>query len=714
MKKVTVLLLALFVGISTICEAQKKFSYDNIASGTFRSRSVSGIRSMIDGEHYTTMSGGNIVKYSYASGAAVDTIFSAAKNGALKFSSYEFSPNQSKLLLTTNVKSIYRHSFSADYWIYDIASSKLTQLTPDGKEQVASFSPDGSKVAFVRGNNLYYVNLADNKLTQITTDGKFNYILNGIPDWVYEEEYSFSKAYEWSPASDYIAFMRTDEERVKEYNMNMFDNNLYPSVYKFKYPKAGEENSIVTILTYRLSDGTTTPMEIGNPNNQYIPRIMWSPQNQLAIARLNRNQNHFDLLLANPQTGQTSVIYNETNPRYVERIDNQTITFLPDGDRFLVKNESSGNMHLYLYSIKKGKLNAITSGNWDITDLLGVDTQADRVYYLSAETSPLKRNLYSVKLNGKEKKRITSGEGTYRIDFSNGHKYFISHFSNATTPNTVTLHSLDGKLLRTLEDNKELKAKIAEYKVPTKEFFSFTTSEGVKLYGYMIKPNGFDVTKKYPLFMTQYSGPGSQSAADSWSLGWEQALVQDGYVVACVDGRGTGFRGEEFKKCTYKDLGNLEVKDQIEAARYLGSMEFIDPSRIGIYGWSYGGFMALNCIFKGNDVFKTSIAVAPVTSWRYYDTIYTELYNGLPQANPSGYDNNSPLNFTHLLKGKLLLAHGTGDDNVHIQNSYELISALSKNNKPFDLSIYPDRNHGMGQDRDHLMRKCIEFTKANL
>ena len=398
----------------------------------------------------------------------------------------------------------------------------------------------------------------------------------------------------------------------------------------------------------------------------------------------------------------------------MERIDYETVTFLPDGKRYIVKSEKDGYMHLYLYSFEKGELNRITSGEWDVTSMLGLNAEGDRVYFLSCETSPLKRNLYSVKLNGKDKKRLTEGEGTYSIAPSKGFKYFISYFSSATTPNIVTLHKSDGSVVRVLEDNAALRKRLDEYKVPVKEFFTFTTSEGVELNGYMIKPNGFDPSKRYPVFMTQYSGPGSQSVADSWGIGWESVLVQEGYIVACVDGRGTGFRGEEFKKCTYKDLGNLEVKDQIEAARYLGSLDYVDPARIGIYGWSYGGFMALGCILKGNDVFKMAISVAPVTSWRYYDTIYTELYNGLPQENPEGYDNNSPIHFADRLKGKLLIAHGTGDDNVHIQNTYEMVSALTRCNKPFDLMIYPDQNHGMGSGRNHLMRKCIEYVKANL
>lgn len=695
--------------------AQKQFDYKDLTNGIWNAKSVNLGRSMTDGEHYTVKEGTKIEVYSYKTGEKVSTIFdSGMLCPQMDFSSYEFSSDESKLLLTNNIKSIYRHSFTADYWIYDLIKGSLTKLT-NSVAQVATLSPDGQKAAFVRDNNLFWVNLSDMKETQITFDGKFNYVLNGIPDWVYEEEYSFSRAYEWSPESDKIAYYKTNEERVKEYNMTTFKNELYPENYKFKYPKAGEQNSIVSIYVFDLNNKENTKLNIGNEDNQYIPHIEWSslPGN-LAVSRLNRAQNLFELLLIDTNIGKTNIIYSESNPRYVERINGETITFLDDNDKFIVKSEKSGFSHYYLYSISKGELNPITSGNWDVAGLVMVDNKSSKIYFMSSEESPLERNLYSVKLNGKEKTKISKEKGSYSIAPSSGFKYYISFFSSATTPNRVTLHTGDSKLVRTLESNEELKAKIDDYKLPLKEFFTFTTSEGVTLNGYMIKPNGFDSSKEYPLFMTQYSGPGSQSVLNRFSVGWEDVLVQKGYIVACVDGRGTGSRGEEFKKCTYKDLGKYETIDQIEAAKYLGSLPYIDKDRIAIYGWSYGGFMALNCILKGSDVFKVAISVAPVTSWRYYDTIYTELYNGLPQENPDGYDKNSPIFFSENLKGKLLIAHGTGDDNVHIQNSYEMINSLVKAGKEFEMCIYPDQNHGMGSGRNHLMNKCIDFISKNL
>lgn len=714
----SILALFAFALVLSSAEAQKKFTYADISKGLFSAKGVSGLRSMNDGENYTIQKDGKIIKFNYKTGQEVEVIFDAAKMPEkFNFSGYTFSGDEKQIMFSTEIEPIYRHSNRASNYIYNIDTKQLVKLSNDGKQQVATFSPDGTKVAYVRDNNLYWYDVATAKTTQITSDGRFNYILNGIPDWVYEEEYGFARAFEWAPSSDAIAYYRTDEERVKEYHMNMFNNKLYPTVYSFKYPKAGEQNSLVTINVYNLNSQKTTKMDIGKETDIYIPRIKWATNDNLIIFRLNRLQNNLDLLLCNVNSGESKIVYNEVENQYIERVDNQTITFLNDGDRFIIMSERDGNMHLYLYSLKKGFLNTITAGNWEVTSMLGIDEKSSLVYFMSNETSPLRRNLYSIKLNGKDKKRITTLDGSYGINFSKGYKYFISNFSNATTPATVTLHTSDGKLVRTLEDNAKLKAIIADYKVPTKEFFTFKTPEGVELYGYMIKPTDFDPNKEYPLFMTQYSGPGSQSVADNFGMSWEHALVQEGYILACVDGRGTGFRGEDFKKVTYKNLGHYEVLDQIEAAKYLGSQKYIDASRIMIYGWSYGGFMALNCILKGGDVFKAAIAVAPVTSWRYYDTIYTEIYNGLPQDNPDGYDKNSPIHFADQLKGKLLLAHGTGDDNVHIQNSYEMINALVSKGKDFEMYMIPDKNHGMSPGRVYyntLIEKCLDFVRKNL
>ncbi len=704
-------LLTVFFALCTLntitVSARPAFDYSALRDGTFEQKTVSGVRSLSDGERYTTMSDGRVLCFSYRTGEPAGVLFDAsAAEPRIEFTDYVLSADERRLLLTTDVEPIYRHSFTAEYWIYDRQDGSLRRLSQGGPQQQAQFSPDGSRVAFVRGGNLFVADPTAGSERQLTFDGRFNHIINGLPDWVYEEEFSFARAFAWSPDGRKIAYLRFDESRVKQYNMNRFAGGLYPENYTFKYPKAGEQNSVVELYCCDAADGSMVRMDTGEQTDQYIPRLFWTPTGQLGFYRLNRLQNHFEVLLCD-SSGASRVVYDERNDRYVERVDGRTVTFLPDGDRFVVRSERDGFMHLYLYSVSEGLLGRITSVEWEVTELLGIE--GDRVYYLSTETSPLRRDLYTVRLDGRGKRRLTGGDGTYRIAPSRGFRYFISYFSNVRTPNRVTLHRSDGRLVRTLEDNAELRAKLDELQVPVKEFFRFATSEGVELNGYMVRPNGFDSSRRYPVLMTQYSGPGSQQAADRWTIGWEDVLVQQGYIVACVDGRGTGFRGEEFKKCTYGELGKYETVDQIEAARYLASLPYVDPDRIGIYGWSYGGFMALNCILKGNDVFRAAIAVAPVTSWRFYDTIYTEIYNG-----PSGYDDNSPIHFADRLKGKLLIAHGTGDDNVHIQNTYEMITKLVEYDKPFELYVYPDRNHGMGLSRHHLMERCIEFVQRNL
>ncbi|WP_418418888.1 S9 family peptidase, partial [Alistipes ihumii] len=601
--------------------ARPAFDYSALRDGTFEQKTVSGVRSLSDGERYTTMSDGRVLCFSYRTGEPAGVLFDAsAAEPRIEFTDYVLSADERRLLLTTDVEPIYRHSFTAEYWIYDRQDGSLRRLSQGGPQQQAQFSPDGSRVAFVRGGNLFVADPAAGSERQLTFDGRFNHIINGLPDWVYEEEFSFARAFAWSPDGRKIAYLRFDESRVKQYNMNRFAGGLYPENYTFKYPKAGEQNSVVELYCCDAADGSAVRMDTGEQTDQYIPRLFWTPTGQLGFYRLNRLQNHFEVLLCD-SSGASRVVYDERNDRYVERVDGRTVTFLPDGDRFVVRSERDGFMHLYLYSVSEGLLGRITSGEWEVTELLGIE--GDRVYYLSTETSPLRRDLYTVRLDGRGKRRLTGGDGTYRIAPSRGFRYFISYFSNVRTPNRVTLHRSDGRLVRTLEDNAALRTKLDELQVPVKEFFRFATSEGVELNGYMVRPNGFDSSRRYPVLMTQYSGPGSQQAADRWTIGWEDVLVQQGYIVACVDGRGTGFRGEEFKKCTYGELGKYETVDQIEAARYLASLPYVDPDRIGIYGWSYGGFMALNCILKGNDVFRAAIAVAPVTSWRFYDTIYT-------------------------------------------------------------------------------------------
>lgn len=672
-----------------------------------------GVRSMNDGEHYTAQGRDCVIKYRYSDGTVVDTLFSGPSRTSEPRKSwmqgYSLSADESRILLTTDREPVYRHSSKADYWIYDIPSKSLRRLSESGKQQEATFSPDGTKVAFVRENNLFLTDIEKGTETRLTSDGKWGEVINGLPDWVYEEEYSFSRAFEWAPDSKSLAFYRFDESRVKEYSMNMFEGKLYPANYNFKYPKAGEENSVVQLKVYRVDENRMVDVRLDKDPNSYIPRIEWAG-NRLAVHWVNRLQNEYEVWLADAMDGSTSRLYRETDPRYIERIGYETMTFLPENKGFVVKSERDGWMHLYRYDMQGRLVNRVTQGNWEVTAIYGVDAKNGKVYYQSTERGPLGRDVYEVGLNGKGKRQLSETEpGTQSATFSKTFKYYINTFTNTTTPGRrILAETRTKKIIRRQDTPQTMEVK------PVKEFFTFTTSQGVELNGWMIKPQQFDSSQQYPVFMTQYSGPGSQQVANRWGSSWEQNLSFAGYIIVCVDGRGTGYRGAEFKKCTYGDLGRLEVEDQIEAAKYLGTLDYVDAARIGIYGWSYGGFMALNCILKGADVFKLAIAVAPVTSWRYYDTIYTEIYNGLPQDNPKGYDENSPINYADRLKGKLLIAHGTADDNVHIQNTYEMIEALVKAEKDFKMLIYPDKNHGMGSSRNHLTREMMDFVVNNL
>lgn len=693
---------------------------DLMEKGTFSAKSVSGITSMKDGERYTAFDGGSIVAYSYKTGKAVETVVSAEQlqsKGLKRVASYEFSGDEKQLLLFTEKQSIYRRSFTASYYVFNRQTKEVLPLSKNGKQGYATFSPDGTKVAFVRENNLFYADLASGKEVQVTFDGKFNHIINGSTDWVYEEEFGFAKAFAWSPDSKSLAYYRFDESRVKLFNMNKFEGNLYPENYTYKYPKAGEQNSIVSIYCYSLASAKSAKMDVGNEDDQYIARIAWTKDaSKLAMIRLNRLQNKLDILLGNAANGETSVLYSEKNDRYITEVTDSYLTFLDNGSQLIINSEKDGFNHLYLFDMNGKQVRQITKGSWDVADFMGIDQKKGLVYYMAAAKSPMQRELYVTSLKDGKSKLLSANAGTNRVVFSEGFKYYINFFNSTTTPTLITLHKADGKAIRTLEDNADLAKTVGEYNITPKEFFTFVTPEGVTLNGWMIKPVGFDASKKYPVLMTQYSGPGSQEVLDRWGLGWENVLAQKGYLVVCVDGRGTGARGEAFKKQTYAQLGKYEVIDQISAAKYVGTLPYVDKGRIGIWGWSYGGFMSLNAIMQGADVFKMAIAVAPVTNWRFYDSVYTERYNGLPNDNPSGYDDNSPINHVNKLKGKVLIVHGTADDNVHIQNTYELVAKLIQANKQFDMMVYPDKNHSIygGKTRLQLYTKFVDYIEANL
>ena len=687
--------------------------YAEIARLKAMNETVRGIRSMNDGEHYTRLEGNDIRRYAYAEAGAGESLLPTPTPN-LTISDYELSPDERSILIASGRQPIYRHSYTTSYTL--LRDGRLTPILREAEApRDASFSPDGRRIIYSDRNDLYAYDLETRQTHRLTDDGRWNEVINGTTDWVYEEEFGTTKAYAFSPDGSRLAFLRFDESQVPLMEMMRYDGKLYNRAFSFKYPKAGERNSTVELWVVDLATGAKQRLETGPESDQYIPRIGWTPDGRPWYFRLNRRQNTFEMVVCEPHGAQRTV-YEERTQQYVERVDDQTVTFV-DRDRFLVRQEShTGYMHLYLYSLRRGLLEQVTRGEWEVTQVVGTDGK--RVWYLSTETSPLRRNLYSVRLDGNDKQRLTQGEGYYTVAPSAGMRYFITTFSNASTPNLTEVCDAEGRPLRTLADSRALRDELAAQQQPVKEFFRFTTERGDTLNAYRVLPRGFDPAKRYPVLLTQYSGPGSQQVADRWSMDWEDALAEKGYVVVCADGRGTGFRGEKFKKQTYGRLGALEVEDQLSLARYMASQPWIDPARIGIYGWSYGGFMALSCALKGHGLFRMAIAVAPVTSWRYYDTIYTEIYNNLPQFNADGYDKYSPIHFAQMLddrRTRLLIIHGTADDNVHFQNTVEMTRALNRAGKQYDMMVYPDQNHSMMPDAmSHVRQKMIDYTLEHL
>ena len=727
MKYIITLLLSIFLlgfsGLTTVQSQTKKITLKDIYTDSkLYPKRVYGIRSMKNGDYYSVLQNDSINVFKYKNGKYVKTILTASElipegqEENIPLRSYTFSKDESKILIPTETEHIYRYSSQSNFYIWNVKNKTLHQLSENGKQRLASFSPDGTKVVFIRDNNLFIKDLKNNTEKQITNDGLYNNIINGTTDWVYEEEFSFTKAFFWSPDGEKIVFYKFDESDVKEFFFSKY-GDLYPEEYKYKYPKAGEDNSIVNIYTYDIENENIVKMDIGEETDQYIPRIKWTKNsNILSILRMNRLQNKLEILLANPNNGKSEVIYTETNKYYIDITDH--LTFLNDNKHFLFTSEKDGYYHIYLYKMNGELVKQLTKGNWVITSLIGFDEKKKLVYYVSAESSPLNRDLFCIDLEG-NKTKLSSREGTNSARFSSDFKYSINTFSDANTPPIITVNKANGKQLRILENNSNLLKTIKEYNFSKKEFFSFKTSENVKLNAWKILPPDFDKEKKYPVLFTIYGGPGSQTVRNSWGGGdlWEQMLAQKGIIVVSVDNRGTGARGEEFKKMTYLQLGKYETIDQIEAAKYLGSLNYVDANRIGIFGWSYGGYMSTLCMTKGADYFSTGIAVAPVTNWRYYDNIYTERFMRTPQENPDGYDDNSPINHVDKLKGNYLLIHGTADDNVHVQNSIDLITALIAADKQFEMQLYPNSNHGIYTGRNtrmHLYTRMTEFLLKNL
>ena len=734
-KYLLIIALAIVVNAASYAQEKKNFElFDLYERPTLQSKGVRGMNPMRDGNTYGTIEKGEFNIYNYKTGKKVKTLFSFAElipegdTVPIRAYNYILSDDETKALFLTNINYIYRHSFTADYYVYDIKSKHLEPLSTNGSQRLASFSPDGTKVAFMRDNNLFIKDLTTGEEKQFTSDGLYNNIINGAPDWVYEEEFSFSQGFHWSPDGKKIAFYKFDESKVKEFQMEEFEG-LYPEWYSFKYPKAGEDNSIVGVYVYNLENGKTVRMNTGKETDIYLPRMKWTKNpNVVAIQRLNRHQNNLKLVAADATTGKSSVFYDEENQYYIDITDDWT--FLDDGKSFLITSEKSGYNHIYLCKLDGSEEKALTSGKWDVTRIYGFDGK--EIYFQAAKNSPIERQIYAVNLKG-EIREIIGDEGVNRANFSKNFKYFININSTANTPNVYTLYNNKGQVVRVLEDNHELVERLKEYNISEKQFvkfedpaFALPNGTQVAIDGWQILPPDFDPNKKYPVLIYVYGGPGHQTVLNQWDHSdwdWMQLLAQKGIISVSINNRGSGAQGELFKKMTYLDLGKYETEDMITLAKLMAKQPYVDADKIAIFGWSYGGFMAANGITKGADYISTAVSVAPVTNWRYYDNIYTERYMRTPQENPEGYDDNSPVSNTAMIKGNFLLCHGSGDDNVHYQNAMELIKSMIANGIQFDLMIYPNKNHGIyggyeeygdGECRMHLFTKIDNFLFRHL
>lgn len=719
------LLVALMLSfVSGVYAQDKEITLESIyLKPEFLPKGAGEFNSMKDGNFYSSLDDDlNINVYDYENGSLKITLMIGAdfkasiNNEKISIRDYKFSEDETKILISTDIQRIYRTSFVANFYIWDINTKEATKITKENKAQLAEFSPDGNKVLYISNNNIFLYDLINNSVKQITNDGKKNFIINGTSDWVYEEELGLSKAFSWSPDSKKIAFMKFDESKVKEMNLTFY-GDLYPNESTYKYPKAGEDNSVVTVWIYDLNDSKTTKVDVGSNPDQYIARIKFTKNpGNLSVFRLNRLQNKLDILFADASTGKSKVVFTEENKYYIS--ESYELTFLSDG-RFLRVSDRDGYAHIYLHD-KDGQIkNQVTSGKYEVSELKGVDEENGTVYYTAFSPDGINKDVCIINLDGSNKKQLTYKDGFNNASFSSGFKYYVTSFSDANTPGYYELKRKDGTLVKVLNDNIDLNDKMKEYNFTSKDFFKFNTSDGVELNGWVMKPKNFDADKKYPVLMYVYGGPGSQSVTNTFGFFdyvWYQMLCQKGYIIACVDGRGTGAKGSEFEKQVYGKMGKLELNDQIEGAKYFASLPYVDKDRIGIWGWSFGGYMSALCITAGADYFKTAVAVAPVTNFRYYDNIYTERYLGLPKDNASGYDENSPITYADKLKGNLLVVHGSTDDNVHFQNTMDFVNALIKANKQFEMQVYPNRNHNIsgGNTRYHLFKRITEYLLRNL
>lgn len=732
MKRLLFIFTALFM-LTAHVSAGGKITIPDITSGKFAAKTVNGINPIEGTDTYARISddGKRVDCYSFKTGKLLRNLFDVSNTMGKKidsFDGYILSPDGTRMLIQTKTKSIYRRSFTAVYYLYNIASRKLEPLSDGGPQQVPVWSKDGLQVAFVREGNIYLVKLLyDNAEVQVTKDGKFNEVINGLPDWVNEEEFGFNRALTFNADGTMICWLRYDEKDVKTYSLQMYkgmkpekqENAVYPGFYSYKYPKAGEDNSKVTAWSYDIKSHRISKLQVPLDADGYMPRIKATDDaSKVVVYTMNRHQDELCLYSVNPRSTVAQLIVKEHVEKYVKEEAMEAVTFI--GNNVLLPSDRSGFMKLYIYSMN-GQLHRTIGGDYDITAVYGYDAKTGDVYYQAAALGPSDRQVYVAHKNGKTV-RLSDKKGWNTALFSGDYQYFVNTWSDYNTPYVVTTRDNNGRVISTLQDNAELKAKVAESGFAKREPFSFTTSEGVQLNGWILKPLNFDASKRYPVIMHQYSGPGSQQVTDSWSAGsmgqggaFDSYLAQQGFIVVSVDGRGTGGRGADFEKCTYLKIGDLESKDQVEAALYLGSLPFVDKDRIGIWGWSYGGFNTLMSMSEGRGVFRAGVAIAPPTSWRFYDSIYTERYMRTPKENPDGYDVN-PIVRAQKLHGALLLCHGTADDNVHPQNSYEYAEALVQADKDFRELYYTNRNHSIygGNTRNHLLRQVANFFVTEL
>jgi len=709
-------------------EAQTKKQltvHDIYGTALFLGKSLRGIHWMKSGDRFsflkadTTTKLTNIWLYDARSGnekMIVDAKNLLLKDGKKPFRiiNYDWSPSEQQILFTETLPARGLKS-GGNFYLYDLRTKEFRQLTNTKEPQsIIQFSPDGNYISFVRSNNLFILDLKTGTETQLTHDGS-DVIINGKFDWVYEEEFGIINGYEWSPDSKRIAFWRLDVSHEPIYTMTDF-MPLHLSLEQQRYPNPGDSNAVVRIGVVHIATGEVRWMDIGENTDIYIPRIKWTPDSRyLSIQRLNRAQNKLELLFADPATGRSTVVLTETDSAWVS-VRND-LTFLTTKNLLLWSSERSGFLHLYLFDYRGNMVRQITHGNWEVSDLLGIDEKHQRVYFTSTKNSPLERQLYSIKLDGSGLRQLSSDPGIHRPVFSPTFAYYLDNFSNVQTPPQLRLHKASGELVRIIEENKI--PELENYTMGHHQFLSFFTSDSVQLNAWMITPVDLDSAKKYPVLVYVYGGPGSQTVLNAWggqSYLWYQMLAEKGYIVFSVDGRGTGGRGRAFEKIVHRQLGKWEVHDQIEAAKYLASLPFVDKNRIGIWGWSYGGYMASLTLLVGADYFRGAVAVAPVTDWRLYDSIYTERYMGTPDGNPDGYKESAPLNHVEKLKGKLLVIHGTSDDNVHWQNTIQLVATLQKQNKQLSTMFYPNKDHGIygGNTRENLFTLITDFIVQNL